>query len=314
MNGPMLAALDLGTNNCRLLLARALGKGRFQVVESFSRITRLGEGLSANGYLCEEAQARTLEALLHSAQLMDKRNVAHARLVATAACRQASNGQAFVLRAQAETGLSLEVISSDEEASLAALGCRTLLDPRCRYALVFDIGGGSTEITWIDRERSENQGILASISLPIGVVTLSERSPEAGTQTLSAMRTRLEAFGRRHGIREAIVASQAGMLGTSGTVTTMGAVHLNLPRYERKRVDGLLLARSDLKAVAARLAAMTADERAAHPCIGAERADLVPAGIAIFNLLDEQWPAPILSIADRGLREGLLCLLAEEVA
>lgn len=310
MKDNMLAALDLGTNNCRLLIARATDGGRFQVIESFSRITRLGEGLSANGYLSEEAQARTIEALAHSAGLMAKRNVARRRLVATAACRQASNGQAFVERVKRETGLELEVISSDEEARLAALGCRSLLSARTRFALIFDIGGGSTEITWIDSERDENYGIVACDSLPAGVVTLSERSETARTQTLGSMRSRLENFERRHKLRDRILDSSADMLGTSGTVTTMGAVHLNLPRYERRRIDGLMLSRTDLKAVTEKLNAMTQEERAAHPCIGPERADLVPAGVAIFGLLNDLWPAPMLGIADRGLREGLLCLLA----
>lgn len=314
MNGPMLAALDLGTNNCRLLLARPLKEGRFQVVESFSRITRLGEGLSANGYLSETAQTRTIEALAHCAQMMDRRGVSKSRLVATAACRQASNGACFVRRVMDETGLHLEVISSEEEGQLAAMGCRSLLDAKTRYALVFDIGGGSTELTWIDREKSENHGILGSDSLPVGVVSLTERQQSARNQTLGAMRTRLEAFERRHRLRAALDSGSAAMLGTSGTVTTMGAVHLGLQRYDRKRIDGLLLTQKDLKTVACRLGAMTYEERAAHPCIGPERADLVPAGLAIFSLLNDLWPAPVLGIADRGLREGLLCQMAQELA
>ena len=311
MNGPMLAALDLGTNNCRLLLARAMGEGRFNVVESFSRITRLGEGLSANGYLSEAAQARTLEALDHCARLIAKRGVELTRLVATAACRQASNGQAFIGRVAQETGLKLDIISSDEEATLGALGCRSLLDARTRFALIFDIGGGSTEVTWVDREQSENHGVVACDSLPIGVVTLSERDQGARNQSLAAMRSRLEIFERRHRLRDSLLSGEAGMLGTSGTVTTMGAVHLGLGRYERKRVDGLMLTLNDLRAVTERLEAMSQQERAAHPCIGPERADLVPSGIDIFRILHDQWPAPVLGIADRGLREGLLCLLAD---
>jgi exopolyphosphatase/guanosine-5'-triphosphate,3'-diphosphate pyrophosphatase len=313
MTGPLLAALDLGTNNCRLLLARQTGEGRFHVVESFSRITRLGEGLSANGFLSEEAMERTIEALAHCADLIARRGVLRKRLVATAACRQASNGNDFVRRAAERTGLRLEVIASEEEARLAALGCRSLLDPRTRFALVFDIGGGSTEITWVDSQKTDDQGVLACDSLPVGVVTLSERSPEARAQTLNAMRSRLEGFERRHQLRDRLARGEAGMLGTSGTVTTLGAVHLDLARYERKRVDGLMLSRTELMTVAKRLTGMSSQERASHPCIGPERADLVPAGIAIFELLNELWPAPMLGIADRGLREGLLCLLSQGV-
>lgn len=306
----MLAALDLGTNNCRLLIARPLEGARFQVVESFSRITRLGEGLSANGHLSEEAQARTIDALKSAAEVMARRQVGKCRLVATAACRQASNGAAFVQRVQEETGLKLDVISSEEEASLAALGCRSLLNPKHRFALIFDIGGGSTEVTWLDCEQSENHGVVASDSLPVGVVTLAERSPSARAQTLGSVRSRLENFERRHRLRERLLDNLACMLGTSGTVTTMGAVHLDLPRYERRKVDGLMMSRNDLLAVTERLNAMSPEERAAHPCIGPERADLVPAGVAIFSVLSDLWPAPILGVADRGLREGLLCLLA----
>ncbi|MBF0354704.1 MAG: Ppx/GppA family phosphatase [Alphaproteobacteria bacterium] len=314
MTGPLLAALDLGTNNCRLLLARSLSQGRFQVIDSFSRITRLGEGLSSTGHLCEEAQARTIEALALCSDLMIKRGVEKSRLVATAACRQAANGQRFVKRVLDETGLDLEVISSEEEVMLAMLGCRPLLDPKARFALVFDIGGGSTEIAWIDRQKHENHGIIASESLPLGVVTLSERDSAARAQSLSAMRSRLQAFELRHAMLAYLLSGEACMLGTSGTVTTMGAIHLDLGRYERRRVDGLLLTRSDLAEVTARLAAMSERDRAAHPCIGPERADLVPAGMAIFSVLDDLWPAPKLGIADRGLREGLLSLMAAEAS
>lgn len=310
MTESLLAALDLGTNNCRLLLARLLPEGRFQVVESFSRITRLGEGLSANGYLSEDAQARTIAALAHCAEMIARRGVAQMRLVATAACRQAANGERFIRRVLEETGLNLDIITSEEEARLAMLGCRPLLDPKNRFALIFDIGGGSTEVTWFDRQKCENHGIVGYESLPVGVVTLAERDEVARANTLGAMRSRLEAFEQRHGPKAPLALNEAGMLGTSGTVTTMGAVHLNLPRYERKRVDGLMLTRSDLLAVAAKLNSMTNDERAAHPCIGPERADLVPAGISIFSILSDLWPAPWLGIADRGLREGLLCQMA----
>ncbi|HET6469369.1 MAG TPA: Ppx/GppA phosphatase family protein [Geminicoccaceae bacterium] len=316
-----LAALDLGTNNCRLLIAEPRDGG-FEVVDSFSRIVRLGEGLAATNRLNDRAMARTLGALKICQRIMARNRVARARCVATEACRRADNGPEFIERVRRVTGLGLEVLTHDEEARLAMLGCLPLIENDAEQLLMVDIGGGSTEIMLLDRhEQPKGREIGASISLPLGVVTLSESFARArggpvrpGAETLSATYARMVAL-----VAERLAAGRAGralacggdgrrtqMLGTSGTVTTLAAVHLGLRRYDRRKVDGLTLPFSAIAAVALQLRELDDAGRAAHPCIGNGRADLVIAGCAILDAVHAVWPVERLRVADRGVREGIL--------
>jgi len=313
----VLAALDLGTNNCRLLVARPDGVG-FRVIDAFSRIVRLGQGLGRSGQLADDAIERTLDALTVCAAKMRRRQVTRFRAVATQACRSAGNGAAFLDRVAAETGLALQVITAEEEAALALAGCRPLLDPAVPGALVFDIGGGSTEIAW-QWTGPEGGRAVAAVSMPIGVVTLAEhyggdRFTAADYEGMvEEVAVRLLAFEARHGIADAVAGGVVQMIGTSGTVTTLAGVRLDLPRYNRDRVDGLYLDVPDTLGIGRRLAGMDFEGRAAHPCIGRDRADLVVAGCAILEAICRVWPVPRLRVADRGVREGILFgLLAQQ--
>ena len=324
------AALDLGTNNCRLLIARPTRRG-FQVVDAFSRIIRLGEGLSTTGRLSEAAMERTMDALRVCAAKMRRHNVARARLVATEACRVAENGQEFIDRVRRELGLEIEILSRETEARLAVSGCATLLDDNADLALVFDIGGGSSELVWLDLTRRRGNWrrslghrleamncIAAWTSLPVGVVTLAERfggrqltqaSFEQMVETVSEL---LKPFEAKYGFRARVERGRAHLLGTSGTVTTMAGIRLGLPRYDRRRVDGCWLKASEARAITYDLLARSYEERVAEPCIGKERADLVLAGCAILESLLRMWPAKRLRVADRGLREGMLATMMAE--
>jgi exopolyphosphatase/guanosine-5'-triphosphate,3'-diphosphate pyrophosphatase len=311
--GHTYAALDLGTNNCRLLVARPT-RGGFRVIDAFSRIVRLGEGLTGSGALSPAAQERTIAALRICAQKMERRGVTRRRLVATDACRRAANCEEFLARVAGETGLELEILSTSDEATLAVAGCAPLIDRRARHALVFDIGGGSTELTWVQVRRGNRNRtrVLDWTSLPCGVVNLAERyggeavAPEVYEAMIAEVRGHLAPF--RDGLAQPPTGrpGEVQMLGTSGTVTTLGGVQLDLPYYDRNRVDGLWLDFDDALAIAERLRAMSFDERAAHPCIGRERADLVVAGCAILAAICRAWPVGRLRVADRGLREGML--------
>lgn len=310
-----LAALDLGTNNCRLLIASLRG-GEMRIVDAFSRIVRLGEGVAATGVLAPAAMDRAVEALKVCAGKLSRRNVSRGRFIATQACRAARNGGEFLERVRAETGIAFEVITPAEEARLSVRGCIELLDPAVDAGLVFDIGGGSTEISWIRRESGEAR-VAGWASFPIGVVNLSEKwggrdIDEAGYENVVAsVRAALREFGDPAGMRGYFEAGRAHYLGTSGTVTSIAGVHLNLPRYRRDLVDGLWISHDDAKAVTARLREMDFDARASEPCIGPERADLVVCGCAILEALLREWPATRIRVADRGLREGILADLAE---
>jgi exopolyphosphatase / guanosine-5'-triphosphate,3'-diphosphate pyrophosphatase len=314
------AALDLGTNNCRLLMARAQrGDGRegFRVVEAFSRIVRLGEGLAATGRLSEPAMTRTVEALKICARKIAERRVAAARYVATEACRRASNCVEFVDRVKRETGIPIEIISSNEEARLVVVGCAPLLHRRAPYALVFDIGGGSTELVWLSvpADPALPPAIEGYISIPHGVVTFADRfgGRAIGDPSYAAMMgemcTMLAGFERNFGISRRVASGEVQVLGSSGTVTILTAFYLNLPRYIRARVDGTTLDFPSIERITRKLASMSYEERAVHPCIGRERADLVLCGCAILEAICRLWPAGHLIVADRGIREGILMSL-----
>jgi exopolyphosphatase / guanosine-5'-triphosphate,3'-diphosphate pyrophosphatase len=314
------AALDLGTNNCRLLVARP-SYSAFRVIDAFSRIIRLGEGISSTGQLSEAAIARALEALAICRDKMRRRGVSRARLIATEACRAAANGGEFLARVGEEVGLTLEVIDRATEAGLAAAGCTGLVDPAAEGAILFDIGGGSCEIVRLGRNASNGGGpplprILGWASLPVGVVSLAER--HGGFAVDRDLYEIMVAEVGRH--IQPFAAEHAGdlrfdalhLLGTSGTVTTIAGVHLALPRYERRYVDGCWMTDAGISAVIERLLAMSYDERAANPCIGTERADLVLAGCAILEAIRRAFPCRRLRVADRGLREGVLVQLMRE--
>ncbi|MBM3568401.1 MAG: Ppx/GppA family phosphatase [Alphaproteobacteria bacterium] len=306
----VFAALDLGTNNCRLLMARRAPEGArepLRVVESFSRITRLGEGLETDGALAQAAMERTLAALAICAERMARRRLADRRCIATAACRRASNGAAFLQRVAVETGLELEAISPEREARLAAIGCLPLLDPAAERAIVFDIGGGSTELAALRRDGRGGYVHVAEASLPRGVVTLAERhggaemSSDSYAAIVAETKDLLGDFRRRLGD-----AGEWALLGSSGTVTTLAAVHLDLPRYDRRRVDGSWMTPRQAATAIDGLVALGAPGRARHPCIDAGRADLVLAGSAILEAILAVFPVERFRVADRGLREGLL--------
>ena len=317
--GPTYAALDLGTNNCRLLVARPAGEG-FRVVDAFSRIIRLGEGVSISGRISEAAIERALAALAICRNKMKNRGVTRAYLIATEACRAAGNGDEFLARVAGELGLALEVIDRETEARLAATGCTPLIDPRADGVVLFDIGGGSSELVRLNRSHETKRGpplpqIRGWISLQHGVVTLAERygGLDVTAATYQAMVDEVAAmiapFAREHasdGLRG------VHLLGTSGTVTTIAGVHLNLQRYDRNRVDGCWMSAQEINVVLEKLLAMTYDDRVASPCIGAERADLVLAGCAILEAIRRAFPCPRLRVADRGLREGMLVRMMRE--
>ena len=303
-------AIDLGTNNCRLLIARPTDGG-FTVIDAFSRIVRLGEGLALSGELSRDAMDRAVGALGVCAEKLRRRNVSLSRSVATEACRRAKNGREFAERVRSETGIVLDIIEPAEEARLAVLGCHKLLEPGDGPALIFDIGGGSTELVLISQEHGAPQ-IRAWWSAPWGVVSLTESE---GKEALEGPE-RLKAYMRmRERARRAFAnftvmlpeeREDIRLLGTSGTVTTLASVHLALPSYDRRAVDGLHVPVEDMQKISAMIAGMDYEERSALPCIGNERADLVVAGCALLEAIIEIWPAKNLGIADRGIREGIL--------
>jgi len=310
------AALDLGTNNCRLLIACPSGDS-FRVVDSFSRIVRLGEGISTTGCISDAAMERAIAALSICRDKIQSKKAKRLRLIATEACRAASNADGFRDRVAAETGIQLEVIDRQTEAALAVKGCSPLLDPDGRGAILFDIGGGSTELVRIERDRAEPNAeprIKAWMSIPLGVVTLAEQfggrdvTPEVYADMVEAVTGHVTPFAAEHGDD----LSGMHLLGTSGTVTTLAGIHLNLSRYDRRRVDGIWIKDAEVTTTIARLLGMSYQQRADNNCISIDRADLVLAGCAILDAIRKAFPLPRLRVADRGLREGMLVEMMRE--
>ncbi len=317
------AALDLGTNNCRLLIARPSGPD-FTVIDAFSRVVKLGENLATTGRLSDNAMERTMSALSICAEKLRRRNVRLARSVATEACRRASNGEAFIERVKRETGIALDIISAEEEARLAVLGCHILLESGEGPAVIFDIGGGSTELVLLEPGEKIPR-IIDWQSVPWGVVSLTDTIAKVGVGGAPGREARLARYAKmREVVSESFdpfakrIAEAAGhndirLLGTSGTVTTLASLHLELPHYDRKAVDGLIVPSDSMRGISKRLSSMSRSERSELPCIGQDRADLVVAGCAILESILDIWPAERLGVADRGIREGILrSLMAAE--
>jgi exopolyphosphatase/guanosine-5'-triphosphate,3'-diphosphate pyrophosphatase len=294
------------------------------VLDGFTRIVRLGEGLSTSGRLSDAAMDRTMEALRLCRNKLREHEPSRMRLIATEACRAASNGAEFIARVERELGLVLEIVDRQTEASLAVTGCADLIEEASSGALMFDIGGGSSELAWLDFRggRPRRQGRMSSSirswqSLPVGVVSIAEKfggvdvTPQIFEDMVSFVAGHLRQFRGREKLRQMIAEHPVHLIGTSGTVTTLAGLHLGLERYERQKVDGLWMTRGDVDATMTALLGMSFDRRVAHPCIGRDRADLVLPGCAIFEAIRREWPTERVRVADRGLREGILISLID---
>ena len=323
---PLYAAIDLGTNNCRLLIARPVDGG-FKVIDSYSKVVRLGVGLESTGLLSKESINNAVDALYVCAKKIKTHRVKRWRCVATEACRKALNGKYFLDRVKKETGLSLEIISPRVESRLAVMGCINLIDTTKNVALVVDIGGGSTELSWVDVRRLKDENLSTKIyrppisawaSLPIGVVTLSERIPELNDRALwyenmkTVVRDEINKSNCKNRFVNIFNEGKGHIIGTSGTITSLAGIHLKLPYYQRDKVDGLWLRTSDAIKVSRYMSSLSPLERAKEPCIGEERAKLLVAGCAITDVICEIWPSKIIRVADRGLREGMLMGLMQQ--
>ncbi len=321
------AALDLGTNNCRLLIAhpnfRSTNNGRvLNVVDSYSRVVKLGEGMAANGKISDEAIMRAKESLLHCAEKIEKYHVRKSRYVATEACRRASNAEDFVAEIKRDTGLNIEIITAEEEAKLALLGCCSLLERMVHRALAFDIGGGSTEVMWVQTPVTYQQDedpvfpfipeTKGWMSIPHGVMSLTEAMVDSAytelyfEEIVETIMQHLKPLSSEHHITDWIHKDTTQLLSTSGTVTTLAAIYLNLSRYDRARVDGVKLSVKDLQKTIRFILAMRPSERFMHPCIGPDRCEYILAGCAIFEAIVRVFPFHFITIADRGVREGVI--------
>lgn len=310
--------VDLGTNNCRLLVAVPSPSG-FKVIDSFSRVVRLGERLKEDKNISDQATERTVAALKICMDKMKRRGVTRSWNVATQACREAENGDYFVRTIEDKVKIKLDVINPQEEARLAVMGCKALLDTNYDRGIIFDIGGGSTEIIWIEFNKNRTPTIIDWVSVPLGVVNLSEEYGTVKvlpTKHYDEMKERVKEhivpFENKHGIGQHIDQSRVQLMGTSGTVTTLTSMYLNQAYYDRSEVDGAWMRSKDLVELCNDLAKLDYSERLALNNIGNDRAELVVAGCAIFDAIIDVWPIADCRVADRGIREGMLHHLMDQ--
>jgi len=307
---PRFAAIDIGTSSCRMLIARSKGDG-FQVVDSFARNVRLGSGVSVTGVLSDDAMDRAIVALGVCMEKIREQDVLRHRAVATEACRKARNIDGFLVRVQRELGLDVEVIGTDEEARLAIAGCLPLLNTEQRHGLVFDIGGGSTQLAWLGC-RDGSAEVIGTHSIPNGVVSLTDRygsklaDPALYESCVREMSAKVRDFCHSHRIADYVGRGEVQMIGTSGTVTTLAGIEMGLERYIRSQVDGASLSFERIGTLTEFLRRLELPQLAAQPCIGEDRAELMLAGCAILEAICTCWPVGRLKVADRGLREGIL--------
>jgi exopolyphosphatase/guanosine-5'-triphosphate,3'-diphosphate pyrophosphatase len=315
----LYAALDLGTNNCRLLIAEPTRAGGLRIVDSYSQIVTLGEGLAASGQLSEQAMGRAIEALRKCSDKVTKHRPVQTRFIATQACRQAANGKSFLNEVNRKVGLRMETITPKEEAKYALLGSLDLVDPSYDFALVIDIGGGSTELSWIDAQAAIAKGvtgcairppILGWASFPVGVVTLNDAFTDRQSGWYPRMVEHVAELMRANDAATRFGplfrAGRGQLIGNSGTVTSLVGVHMKLDRYIRSVVDGAWLAREEAVATRQRLQDATPEERAKEGCLTGGRSELMLPGLAILDAIWQTWPADRLRVGDRGLREGIL--------
>ena len=327
----LYAALDLGTNSCRMLIAQPKG-AQFHVVDSFSKSVQLGHGLERHGRLSRISMAKTVQALRICARKIEQHEVKRMRMVATEACRRATNGAQLVRMVERETGLPLEIIEPEEEARLAVVSCAPLVSTRTEQLLVVDIGGGSTELVWIDLSKVARHDrpraimrlhrgfapgagafpaarVVDWISVPLGVATLRDQFRDVADD---GARYALMSWFFEEQLQEfsPYQAEQARegfqVIGTSGTVTTVAASHLGLRRYDRSKVDGLRMTSDQIDRVVNGYLRLGPQGRRADPRIGRDRHQLIMSGASILQALLRSWPTDRLTVADRGLREGLL--------
>ena len=314
-------AIDLGTNNCRLLVARSMPDG-FKVVDSFSKVVRLGKGLASTGRLSDESMDMAVDAIGVCAAKMKRKSVTRWRCIATQACRAADNGDEFLARVKKETGLTFETISPRVEARLSVMGVLNIIDMNKDVALVIDIGGGSTELSWVDVRKMRDDKtptrlhrppISAWVSLPVGVVNLSEMYPEdhddrAGwyAKMKAHVLDEIQKQNRDKQFTNTFKDGNGHMVGTSGTVTSLASVMMGLPHYQRDKIDGIWVDGPAIIETAKGLAHMPLSQRQLEPCIGEDRATMITAGCAILDVVYDLWPSQKIRVADRGLREGML--------
>ncbi|OJX09839.1 MAG: hypothetical protein BGO77_00170 [Caedibacter sp. 37-49] len=313
MNKNFLAAIDLGSNTCRLIIGKKDDQ-HLDIIEVFSRNIRLGEGLTKTGKLNKLAMKRAFDVLEICAKRLSQHTPLTLRAVATEACRRAQNGADFVKQVFERTGIQLEIVSQQQEALLALKGCASVLNPNVPYAILFDIGGASTEVLWVEIKKQAPLTLIDYISLPFGVVTLAEEFPQESAKSYSFIerRTRelLVEFSEKNKIQNYIEQQKVQLIGSSGTATTTAALHLGLKRYQRERVDGLVMTLEEVFTTIKFVQMMTLEERTIHQCIGAEREDLILGGMAILEAICKLYPVNNIGVTDRGVREGILTELA----
>lgn len=296
----MRAAVDVGSNTVRLLLGE-VREGRVVPDRYYRRITRLGGDACREAGLSPAAMERTLSALIEIGEILRSSEPCAIRAVGTAAIRNAANGSSFVEEARSVSGIPLEIIEADEEATLCARGVLSALDPRPDRCLIFDIGGGSTEFV-----LSKDDELLFQQSYPLGVVHLCEQFPHSDRRRIwiGEILDRLLADFAAYGLQKE--AASSTLVGTAGTVTTLAALRLEMTRYDWRQINNLKLDMEDLERMSRRLTPLSSEERESLPGMEKGRGDLILPGLEIVKEVLQRLGQRNLTVSDFGLLEGVL--------
>ena len=294
----MQAAIDVGSNTVRMLIGEC--RDNMLYPEKYYRsISRLAGGFSPQNELADESMERTLDVLNRYSKILQSSGVADVRVVGTAALRRAVNRQLFVDRVQTETGLVIEIIDGAEEARLMARGVLSVVQPVPAAAVIFDIGGGSTEFVCVQQGMIKFQQSYA-----LGVVQLSEgfSTVQQRNNYVAQVVSRFVAMLAGHDL----LAQPYQLIGTAGTLTTLAAMHLQLAEYDARLINNHVIPAGYLRTLQLKLQAMSEFER--ENLIGMEkgRGDLILPGLDIVLQLLERFELKELKIADSGLLEGVL--------
>ncbi len=295
-----IAAIDLGTNTARLLIADLFDDGKFEQRVLQRSIVRLGGGFCREQGLADEAMQRAADCLKQFSEIIQQQQVDQVRAVATSAVRDAVNGQAFIARVLDESGIRLQVIDGVTEGSIGLAGLLAGLDQQPHQLLMFDVGGGSTEYTF-----ARGASPLFVQSLPLGVVRLTEGKP-GPTEMTEKINRELDRLQQQLDQAEVIVSADTLLVGTAGTATTLAAISLGMSEYDYRRVNNHTLAGAEIRRIYELLLPLSPPERLRVPGLEQGREDLIIAGCLITLLTLERFGMHQMQVSDYGLLEGLV--------
>lgn len=309
------AAIDLGSRNCRTIVGCQSKAGAFEYIETYSKSVSLADGVAASKKLSRKSMDRTIEALAFCSKVLSRYAGLTYLAVATDAMRRAENASVFIKRVKRELGLIISIITPQEEAYYAALGCIEVLSLETEIFVVFDIGGGSSEIALCRQKSDKDIELIDSLSIPYGVINLLESKDHLTFSGYSNLVQKISDLSRDFLNQYATTldfVNNFQCIGTSGTTTTVAALNMNLRFYDREKINDSILQFSEILKTVHYVQSLSEDERKLHPYISQSNEDLVLGGLTILEGIVRGLPASTITVTDRGVRDGVVYALTHD--